>query len=132
MKLEDIGVVVLSHGRRDKLEKSLKSYEENGLTNMVGDNFIFFNEVFSPQTMENIMSYNQLSVFIDGLCGWSTVWMSNDSLTVQITLSNKKGIQKSYVFGKENNGIFDFGAMKESIETDLKLWPTWSESSVFN
>ena len=45
MKLEDIGVVVLSHGRIDKLEKSLKSYEENGLTNMVGDNFIFFNEV---------------------------------------------------------------------------------------
>ena len=47
MKLEDIGVVVLSHGRRDKLEKSLKSYEENGLTDMVGDNFIFFNQVCS-------------------------------------------------------------------------------------
>jgi len=47
MKLEDIGVVVLSHGRKDKLEKSLKSYEENGLTDMVGDNFIFFNEVSS-------------------------------------------------------------------------------------
>jgi len=47
MKLEDIGVVVLSHGRRDKLEKSLKSYEENGLTDMVGDNFIFFNEISS-------------------------------------------------------------------------------------
>ena len=47
MRLEDIGVVVLSHGRRDKLEKSLKSYEENGLTDMVGDNFIFFNEVSS-------------------------------------------------------------------------------------
>jgi hypothetical protein len=47
MKLEDIGVVVLSHGRRDKLEKSLKSYEENGLIDMVGDNFIFFNEVSS-------------------------------------------------------------------------------------
>ena len=45
MKLEDIGVVMLSHGRRDKLEISLKSYEENGLTDMVGDNFIFFNEV---------------------------------------------------------------------------------------
>ena len=45
MKLEEIGVVVLSHGRRDKLEKSLKSYEENGLIDMVGDNFIFFNEV---------------------------------------------------------------------------------------
>ena len=37
----------LSHGRRDKLEKSLKSYEENGLIDMVGDNFIFFNEVSS-------------------------------------------------------------------------------------
>ena len=47
MKLKDIGVVVLSHGRRDKLEKSLKSYEENGLIDMVGDNFIFFNEVSS-------------------------------------------------------------------------------------
>jgi len=47
MKLKDIGVVVLSHGRRDKLEKSLKSYEENGLIDMVGDNFIFFNEISS-------------------------------------------------------------------------------------
>ena len=47
MKLDDIGVVVLSHGRQDKLEKSLKSYEENGLVDMVGDNFIFFNEVSS-------------------------------------------------------------------------------------
>jgi hypothetical protein len=45
MKLEHIGVVVLSHGRRDKLERSLKSYEENGLTEMVGDNFVFFNEI---------------------------------------------------------------------------------------
>jgi len=45
MKLEDIGVVVLSHGRRDKLEKSLRSYVDNGLTDIVGDNFIFFNEV---------------------------------------------------------------------------------------
>ena len=45
MKLEDIGVVMLSHGRRDKLEISLKSYEENGLMDIVGDNFIFFNEV---------------------------------------------------------------------------------------
>ena len=47
MKLKDIGVVVLSHGRRDKLEKSLKSYEKNGLIDMVGDNFIFFNEISS-------------------------------------------------------------------------------------
>ena len=30
-----------------RLEKSLKSYEENGLIDMVGDNFIFFNEVSS-------------------------------------------------------------------------------------
>lgn len=45
MKLKDIGVVILSHGRGDKLEKSLKSYEENGLIDMVGDNFIFFNEI---------------------------------------------------------------------------------------
>ena len=47
MKLDDIGVVVLSHGRGDRLEKSLKSYEDNGLIDMVGDNFIFFNEVAS-------------------------------------------------------------------------------------
>ena len=45
MKLENIGVVILSHGRRDKLEKSLKSYEKNGLTDIVGDNFVFFNEI---------------------------------------------------------------------------------------
>ena len=47
MKLDDIGVVVLSHGRLNRLEKSLKSYEKNGLTDMVGDNFIFFNEISS-------------------------------------------------------------------------------------
>ena len=47
MKLDDIGVVVLSCGRKDRLEKSLKSYEDNGLTDMVGDNFIFFNEISS-------------------------------------------------------------------------------------
>ena len=46
-KLDDIGIVVLSHGRLDKLEKSLISYKENGLLEMVGDNFIFFNEVSS-------------------------------------------------------------------------------------
>ena len=46
-KLDDIGIVVLSHGRLDKLEKSLISYKENGLIDMVGDNFIFFNEVSS-------------------------------------------------------------------------------------
>ena len=45
MKLDDIGVVVLSHGRKNKLEKSLRSYEENGLTDMVGDNFVFFNSI---------------------------------------------------------------------------------------
>ena len=46
-KLDDIGIVVLSHGRLNKLEKSLISYKENGLLEMVGDNFIFFNEVSS-------------------------------------------------------------------------------------
>ena len=45
MKLSDIGVVILSHGRRDKLEVSLSSYEKNGLSDIVGDNFVFFNEV---------------------------------------------------------------------------------------
>ena len=47
MKLDDIGVGVLSCGRKNRLEKSLKSYEDNGLTDMVGDNFIFFNEISS-------------------------------------------------------------------------------------
>ena len=47
MELKEIGIVVLSHGRTDKLEKSLKSYEQQGLTDMVGDNFIFFNEISS-------------------------------------------------------------------------------------
>ena len=46
-KLDDIGIVVLSHGRLNKLEKSLISYKENGLLELVGDNFIFFNEVSS-------------------------------------------------------------------------------------
>ena len=45
MKLKDIGVVVLSHGRIDRLEKSLESYVHQGLIDMVDDNFIFFNEI---------------------------------------------------------------------------------------
>ena len=44
-KLEDIGVAILSHGRLDKLEKSLHSYIDNGLIEIVGDSFVFFNEI---------------------------------------------------------------------------------------
>ena len=44
-KLNDIGIAVLSHGRLDKLKKSLRSYVDNGLTDIIGDNFIFFNEI---------------------------------------------------------------------------------------
>ena len=44
-KLDDIGVAILSHGRLDKLEKSLHSYVDNGLIETVGDSFVFFNEV---------------------------------------------------------------------------------------
>ncbi len=109
MKLENIGVVMLSHGRRDKLEISLKSYEENGLTDMVGDNFIFFNEVANDDIN---MIENDYKNFewgghpVNCGIGWGMV----------------KGIEdcgRKYVLFLEND--FELAADKNDIYTQLEL-----------
>ena len=109
MKLEDIGVVMLSHGRRDKLEISLKSYEENGLTDMVGDNFIFFNEVANDDInmIENdYKSFEWGGHPVNCGIGWGMV----------------KGIEdcgRKYVLFLEND--FELAADKNDIYTQLEL-----------
>ena len=109
MKLEDIGVVVLSHGRRDKLEKSLKSYEENGLIDMVGDNFIFFNEVANDDIslIENdYKSFEWGGHPVNCGIGWGMV--------KGITESNAK-----YVLFLEND--FELVSSKNDIYKQLEL-----------
>ena len=109
MKLEDIGVVMLSHGRRDKLEISLKSYEENGLTDMVGDNFIFFNEVANDDInmIENdYKSFEWGGHPVNCGIGWGMV----------------KGIEdcgRKYVLFLEND--FELATDKNDIYTQLEL-----------
>ena len=109
MKLEDIGVVMLSHGRRDKLEISLKSYEENGLTDMVGDNFIFFNEVANDDInmIENdYKSFEWGGHPVNCGIGWGMV----------------KGIEdcgRKYVLFLEND--FELAADKNDIYRQLEL-----------
>lgn len=106
--LKDTGVVVLSHGRNDKLEKSLQSYEKNGLTDMVGDNFIFFNEI-SNDDINLISGYekyewggHQQNLGI----GWGMV--------KAITESDAK-----YVLFLEND--FELDATQEDIYNQLTL-----------
>ena len=108
MDLKDIGVVVLSHGRTDKLEKSLRSYEENGLADMVGDNFIFFNEI-SNDDINLISGYekyewggHQQNLGI----GWGMV--------KAITESNSE-----FILFLEND--FELDANKENIYSQLNL-----------
>ena len=109
MKLDDIGVVVLSHGRRDKLEKSLKSYEKNGLVDMVGDNFIFFNEISSDDisSIENDYKKFEWGGHPQNLgIGWG--------MTKAIEDSNTK-----YVLFLEND--FELVSLKEDIYWQLQL-----------
>ena len=109
MKLEDIGVVILSHGRRDKLEKSLKSYEENGLTDMVGDNFIFFNEVANDDISLIENDYKKFEWGghpVNCGIGWGMVKGIEDCST-------------KYVLFLEND--FELAADKNDIYTQLEL-----------
>ena len=109
MKIDDIGVVVLSHGRRDKLEKSLKSYEENGLIDMVGDNFIFFNEVSSDDISLIENDYKKFEWGghpVNCGIGWGMV--------KSITECNTK-----YVLFLEND--FELVANKDDIYKQLEL-----------
>ena len=109
MKLEDIGVVMLSHGRKDKLEKSLKSYEENGLTDMVGDNFIFFNEVANDDISLIENDYKKFEWGghpVNCGIGWGMVKGIEDCST-------------KYVLFLEND--FELAADKSDIYTQLEL-----------
>ena len=109
MKLEDIGVVVLSHGRRDKLEKSLKSYEENGLTDIVGDNFIFFNEIANDDIslIENDFKMFEWGGHPNNLgIGWGMIKAIED-------------INTDYVLFLEND--FELQANKKDIYRQLEL-----------
>ena len=106
--LKEVGVVVLSHGRNDKLEKSLQSYEKNGLTDMVGDNFIFFNEI-SNNDVNLVNSYqkydyggHQQNLGI----GWGMVKAIAESY-------------KDYVLFLEND--FELDATQEDIYKQLTL-----------
>lgn len=106
--LKEVGVVVLSHGRNDKLEKSLQSYEKNGLTDMVGDNFIFFNEI-SNDDVNLVNSYqkydyggHQQNLGI----GWGMVKAIAESY-------------KDYVLFLEND--FELEATQEDIYKQLTL-----------
>ena len=112
MELKDIGIVVLSHGRTDMLEKSLKSYEQQGLTDIVGDNFIFFNEI-SNDDINLIGNYDkfewgghQQNLGI----GWGIVKAITESNSEYILflendfelVSNKENIYKQLCLGLRN------------------------------
>ena len=140
MKLDDIGVVVLSHGRRDKLEKSLKSYEENGLVDMVGDNFIFFNEISSDDisSIENDYKKFEWGGHPQNLgIGWGMTKAIEDSNTKYVLflendfelVSLKEDIYWQLQLGYKNieNGNIDiakYRVMKDYIETsnEAKQW----------
>ena len=108
-KLNDIGIAVLSHGRRDKLEKSLKSYEENGLTDIVGDNFIFFNEIANDDIslIENDFKMFEWGGHPNNLgIGWGMIKAIED-------------INTDYVLFLEND--FELQANKKDIYRQLEL-----------
>ena len=108
MDLKDIGVVVLSHGRTDKLEKSLRSYEENGLTDMVGDNFIFFNEISNDD--------------INLIDGYEKYEWGGHQQNLGIGWGMVKAIAESnseFILFLEND--FELDANKENIYSQLNL-----------
>ena len=120
MKLEDIGVVVLSHGRRDKLEKSLKSYEENGLTDMVGDKFIFFNEISSDDIslIENDFKIFEWGGHPQNLgIGWGMTSAIDE-------------IQTDYVLFLEND--FELQSDKKDIYLQLEIETAMSRTELEN
>ena len=133
MKLEEIGLVVLSHGRRDKLEKSLKSYEENGLIGMVGDNFIFFNEIANDDIslIENdYKSFEWGGHPVNCGIGWGMVKGIEDCGTKYVLFlendfelaSDKNDIYRQLELGyrnleKDNVDIIKYRQVKDYIHT---------------
>ena len=140
MKLENIGVVMLSHGRRDKLEKSLKSYEENGLIDMVGDNFIFFNEVANDDISLIENDYNSFEWGghpVNCGIGWGMVKAITECDTKYVLflendfelVSDKNDIYKQLELGyrnleKDNVDIIKYRQVKDYIHTsnEAKHW----------
>ena len=139
MKLNDIGVVVLSHGRIDKLEKSLESYVHQGLIDIIDDNFIFFNEI-SNDDINLIGNYDrfewgghQQNLGI----GWGMVKAIAESNAEYILFlendfeldSNKEDIYKQLQLGLRNikNGKVDivkYRKLSDYITTsnEVKRW----------
>jgi len=139
-KLNDIGIAVLSHGRLDKLEKSLKSYEENGLTDIVGDNFIFFNEISNDdiELIEKDFKMFEWGGHPNNLgIGWGMIKTIEDANTDYVLFlendfelqANKKDIYKQLELGLRNikNGKIDiikYRQIKDYINTsnEAKRW----------
>jgi len=108
-KLNDIGIAVLSHGRLDKLEKSLRSYVDNGLTDIIGDNFIFFNEIANDDIslIENDFKMFEWGGHPNNLgIGWGMIKAIED-------------INTDYVLFLEND--FELQADKKDIYKQLEL-----------
>ena len=108
-KLNDIGIAVLSHGRLDKLEKSLRSYVDNGLTDIIGDNFIFFNEIANDDIslIENDFKMFEWGGHPNNLgIGWGMIKAIED-------------INTDYVLFLEND--FELQANKKDIYRQLEL-----------
>ena len=108
-KLNDIGIAVLSHGRLDKLKKSLRSYVDNGLTDIIGDNFIFFNEIANDDIslIENDFKMFEWGGHPNNLgIGWGMIKAIED-------------INTDYVLFLEND--FELQANKKDIYRQLEL-----------
>ena len=139
-KLTAIGIAVLSHGRLDKLEKSLRSYVDNGLTDIIGDNFIFFNEIANDDIslIENDFKMFEWGGHPNNLgIGWGMIKTIEDANTDYVLFlendfelqANKKDIYKQLELGLRNikNGKIDiikYRQIKDYINTsnEAKRW----------
>ena len=139
-KLNDIGIAVLSHGRLDKLEKSLRSYVDNGLADIIGDNFIFFNEIANDDIslIENDFKMFEWGGHPNNLgIGWGMIKAIEDINTDYVLFlendfelqANKKDIYRQLELGLRNikNGNIDiikYRILKDYITTsnEAKRW----------
>ena len=139
-KLNDIGIAVLSHGRLDKLEKSLRSYVDNGLTDIIGDNFIFFNEIANDDIglIEKDFKMFEWGGHPNNLgIGWGMIKAIEDINTDYVLFlendfelqANKKDIYRQLELGLRNikNGNIDiikYRILKNYITTsnEAKRW----------
>lgn len=107
MKMNELGVSILSWGRHDKLKTSLESYKNNDLFDLVGDANIFFNE----HKPEDEKLAGQYPLRLDGNnqnvgIGWGMVF--------SVMLSHAP-----YVLFLEND--FELAATKEETYNQLSL-----------